>query len=367
MSSKKFWRTSRENSKLSRSLGQKKPNILAKICVLVFALMIFFPISNYLNTTQERQLQKEMDAVAERNATNPLALKSAYGDTEAIHPKVISFIEPWNGYRYWLSFSPYPKGDDSKENPHILASNDLEHWEEPQGFKNPLDRTPKDYKKGVVYNSDPELLYNEDTDELECWWRFVDDSNGKKVILYRRCSKDGINWNEKEEMLRADRAKSDWVSPALIYEDGIYKMWSIGSGYRVQYIESQDGREWSDIRFIDVEYTASNIKNWHISVIHTQRGYEIVLNSFDSSLPSNIYPRGVMNLYYTCSKDNISYQKAKILLTPTNEETNNWDYKGLYRSSLLCDTDGKYYLFYSAIAQDETRGVGRVGGEKFVP
>lgn len=332
---------------------------LFQICAAITVLLLFFLTSNYVNTANEREQQKQIVAVQGLNADEPLALKSVYGDIEATHPKAVSFAQPWNGYRYWISYSPYPKGDDSKENPHIMASNDLEHWEEPAGFLNPLDDTPPDYKKSVVYNSDPELFYNEDTGELECWWRFVDDSNGKKVVLYRRRSADGVNWTEKETMLTADRSKQDWLSPALIYEDGLYKMWSIGSGYRVQYMESRDGREWSDIRFIAVDYLSPNVKNWHIGVIHTAKGYEMVLVSFDDSLPADIYPRTRMSLYYTWSTDNISYKRAKLLLAPSQGE-NDWDNKGLYRSGLLADTDGQYYLIYSGIKRDGTRGVGLV-------
>ncbi len=340
----------------------------AKICVAGLMILLACFSLNYLNTSDQRRLEKQVSAVAGYNAVNPLALESAYGDIEATHPKVISFDTPWNGYKYWMSFSPYPKADDSKENPHILVSNDLEHWIEPEGFKNPLDETPVNYKKSVVYNSDPELVYNYETDELECWWRFVDDSddNERKVILYRRCSADGIQWTEKEAMLVDDRGKQDYMSPAILYEDGVYKMWSIAwTGFRIQYMESSDGKQWSDARFIEVEYPTSSIKSWHISVIHTQKGFEMTLVSFDASLPEDVYQRGVMNLYYTRSKDNVSYEKARVLLAPGNGET-SWDNRGLYRSALLYDTDGKYYLFYSGISKDETRGVGRIEADYFL-
>ncbi len=343
-----------------------KAKIVLWVCALILAVLVFFPLSNYLNTAREREQRQEIAAVTGRNAESPLALQSAYGDIEATHPKVISFMEPWNGYRYWISFSPYPKADDAKENPHLLASNDMEHWEKPPGFQNPLEDTPENYEKAVVYNSDPELFYNEETDELECWWRFVDDSEGKRVSLYRRRSGDGVHWTEKEKMLSGDRAKRDYLSPALLYEEGRYKMWSIGSQYRVQYMESTDGKKWSEPRFLEVEYASPSLKNWHISVIHTKKGYEMTLASFDSSLPSGIYPRGVMNLYYTKSGDNVTYEKARVLLAP-GRGREDWDNKGLYRSALLCDTDGEYYLFYSGIARDETRGVGKIGANGFCP
>lgn len=73
-----------------------------------------------------------------RLPSDPLKLASAYGDTQATHPSVLHFDEPWNGYTFWIAYSPYPEADDSKENPHILASNDGVNWVLPSGFTNPL-------------------------------------------------------------------------------------------------------------------------------------------------------------------------------------------------------------------------------------
>lgn len=356
------------DSRYTKDRKKARMRFALKVCVAGLMILSICCLGNYLNTSDQRRLEKQIAAVEGCNAVNPLVLESAYGDIEATHPKVISFDSPWNGYKYWMSFSPYPKADDSKENPHILASNDMENWREPEGFQNPLDDTPVNYIKSVVNNSDPELVYNYETDELECWWRFVDDSNGdeRKVILYRRCSKNGLQWTEKEAMLVDDRGKRDYMSPAIIYEDGIYKMWSIAwTGFRIQYMESGDGKSWSEARFIDVEYPTPSIRSWHISVIHTEKGFEMTLVSFDTSLPEGIYQRGVMNLYYTSSKDNVSYERARVLLAPCNGEA-NWDNRGLYRSALLCDTDGKYYLFYSGISKDETRGVGKIEDDQFL-
>lgn len=186
--------------------------ICGAICIVlaVFSVWIFKQnVGDKLDWSGQRIFDVNM------NAEEPLRLESAYHDIEAIHPKAVCFHYPWNGYRYWLSFSPYPKADDAKENPHILASNDLKNWIEPDGFKNPLDNTPPNYEHAVVYNSDPELFYNEDTGELECWWRFVDDSEGKSVVIYRRCSSDGIHWTEKEVMISGDRVEQDYVSLSI--------------------------------------------------------------------------------------------------------------------------------------------------------
>lgn len=295
------------------------------------------------------------------NAISALELESAYGDTQAIHPKVIAFDKQWNGYSYWIAFSPYPYGDDAKENPHILASNDLENWECPDGFVNPLDECPENYVENVCYNSDPCLLYNQDKDELECWWRYVDDINDQ-VILFRRCSKDGVNWNDKEEVLVSTRSKQDYVSPCILYEDGLYKMWSVGSGYKVQYIESENLTDWSDLKFIDMQYRTPTLKTWHLDVIHTPKGYEMIIVAFDSSIKKGSHLQ--MNLYYSYSKDNVAYEQARTILKPSSGEA--WDNRGIYKSCLLFDKN-EYYIFYTGIRKNDERGVGLISwNQKFL-
>ena len=329
-----------------------------KIVVIVMLLFIIggTGISSVLIDGTKTN-DNELNIYSLINSNVPLELESAYGDIEACHPKVLCFEQSWNGYKYWISFSPYPKADDSKENPHILASNDLQRWVEPEGFYNPLDEIGKAFKKGIVYNSDPELVYNSDTKELECWWRYVNDDKNQ-MILYRRCTKDGRKWAEKELMVETSRDKLDYVSPAIIYEDNVYKMWSVGGGYRVQYTESLDGHLWKPIQYLDIQYENRNLKTWHLSVIGTSsENYKMIISAFDNSIEKGA--RTEMSLYYTSSLDNRNWDMAREILSP-NSSSIAWDNKGLYRSCLLYNMDGTYSLFYSGINEDQTRGVGLI-------
>ena len=81
------------------------------------------------------------------NSKNKLEIETPYGDNEAYHPKVLNFKEPWNGYKYWMSYTPYPTGDDSKENPCIAVSNDLVNWKSPTEKNEPLDVPYKNVDK----------------------------------------------------------------------------------------------------------------------------------------------------------------------------------------------------------------------------
>ena len=211
-----------------------------------------------------------------------------------------------------------------------------------------------------MYNSDPELIYNSDTEKLECWWRYVNDDKNQ-MILYRRCTSDGETWTEKEIMVVTNRDELDYVSPTIIYENGIYKMWSVGGGYRIQYSESEDGHQWSPIQYINIQYEKKNLKTWHISIIEAPKGkYKMVISAFDSSIKN---ARSKMSLYYTCSLDGKNWSAVKEFLSPSHLE-NAWDNKGLYRSCFIYNANGTYSLFYSGINKDETRGVGLI--ENFI-
>ena len=150
-------------------MKNKKERIKKTLIFTLLFLLILIPLVLYLITSLDN-----------KSTRYRLNIISSYGDKEAYHPKVIAFKEKWNGYKYWMSFTPYPKGKSAKENPHIVASNDLINWEVPKGLKNPLDEVDNIPKKR--YNSDSHIVYNPDTKILSCYWRQVDHN---KVIIYK--------------------------------------------------------------------------------------------------------------------------------------------------------------------------------------
>lgn len=263
-----------------------------------------------------------------KNAKSSLNLVNAYGNTYNFHPAALAFENGFGGYKYWVAFTPYENSKDYFENPHIMASNDLVDWKEPNGFKNPLEPVPDRHKEYTTYNSDTELVYNEDTKMIECWWRFYDAAN-KDVVLFRKTSKDGVHWSEKEQLFISPDMKFDFLSPSVIYENGIYRMWSINphDNYALEYRESKNGEKWSTPRQIKFEYEYSDFYNWHMDIIHTPRGYEISM----SGSSKNVRGHNDMPVFYSYSSDNVNYTKARPMLNPS-VGTSNWDNRGLYRS-----------------------------------
>ena len=349
----------RKNEYISVIDKYKKITILLSIIIVLLIGFIFFINTHKItildnNIVIKRREEKNEGIENIHNAAYKLNITSAYNDNDAFHPKVLNFKSKWNGYKYWMAFSPYPRGNDGKENPHIKVSNDLINWIEPNGFKNPLEGRPNNYRMGVNYNSDPHLVYNYDTDTLECYYRYVNDSNDK-VIIYRLTTKDGVHWTNKEEILSAKRSKKDYLSPAIIYEDGTYKIWFVDRDRKVKYMESKDGYSYSNERIISLKYQLSTLQNWHLDVIHTDKGYEMIVVAYTSW-----EDRLSMNLYYFVSKDNINYSKGIIILRPS---VNSWDNKGIYRSSLMYE-NGTYYLYYSAMSSTMERGIGLSYGKE---
>lgn len=311
-------------------------------------------INELSNEINNLKIEYEKKDCKNRNAVEKLNIKSVYGDNEAYHPKVLYFENGWNGYKYWMAYSPYPQADDSKENPHIAVSNDLNNWKTPEGLKNPLDEISKIYKKKKIYNSDPHLVYNNDLKQLECWWRFVNDVTDQ-VIIYRRTSKNGVNWSNKEIILNTIRSKQDYVSPTIIYENGEYHLWYVSGGYKLNYTKSKDLKKWNETRQINLNYNNSQLMTWHFDIIHNKDYYEAVLTSFNKN-----EGRDKMNIYYTKSADNITWEPPKLILTPSFD-SKNWDNKGLYRASLL-HVNNEYHVFYSGFSWTKERGIGLISG-----
>lgn len=329
-----------------------KKNILI---ILGFILLLGFNIYLVLTVNKLNHNLNNIELYITNTKSNSpyrLNLTSKYGDNQAYHPKVVSFAKKWHGYKYYMVFSPYPYANNKYENPHIKVSNDLINWEEPIKNLNPLDEV-KDNDKGKKYNSDPHLVYNSDTDKLECFWRYVDEK-ANIVKIYRRTSSDGKNWSKKEIIFESKRDKCDWISPAIIYENNIYKIWYMYKN-KVNYIETVDFKNYSEPKIINIEYEDS-VKTWHLDVIHTDKGYEMLLVAF-----SDWNHRAFMNLYYTYSIDNEKYDIAKTILRPTTG-TNYWDNSGLYRSSFIYENN-KYYVFYSGQGTNNAKGIGLMSGK----
>lgn len=291
-----------------------------------------------------------------RNSVSKIALMSSDEYIEEIypfnacHPKVLDLgAEGWNGYRYWVSYTPYPSDFDYYENPHVVATNDFINYSNILHFEYPLEN----YEKSVRFNSDSCIVYNDDLDRMELIWRYT-DYESDYMALYMRSSEDGVNWSEAEIIYETYYSESyDMVSPAVIYEDGKYKVWYTSES-DIYYRELANG-EWSDPAETSVE-CEDGACIWDIDVIKTDKGYELLATGSD-----DYYDRENMNLYYARSQDGMSWGTAEAILFPS-QDSYNWDGGTLYKSSFVY-SDGLYYVLYSGKNDYNDIGVGFLFGK----
>lgn len=70
------------------------------------------------------------NSISKLNLINSDSTIESYYPNNAYHPKLIDMGKEWNGYRFWLSYTPYPSGNDYYENPQIVGTNDLINYSE---------------------------------------------------------------------------------------------------------------------------------------------------------------------------------------------------------------------------------------------
>lgn len=171
-----------------------------------------------------------------------------YIGTSAVHPSVLYFPKGWNGYRYWMAFTPYENTDNQVENPSVVCSNDGQDWIVPPGVKNPLALSPG----APGYNSDTVLFMDRDGETMNLVYReYVPANKGSEERFYMFQSIDGTNWGTRKLIHVTDAKVVRGMSPAIVWTGTQYMMWYV------------------DILMIPhkvVMKTSSDLVNWSLAV-----------------------------------------------------------------------------------------------------
>ena len=262
---------------------------------------------------------------------------------QATHPSVIQFEKSWNGYKYWMGFTPYPYGDDQKENPSVVASHDGINWVIPENISNPL--VPIEVEN--AYNSDTHLVYNNTTNELELWYRQVQNATYTET-LFRIKTTDAMNWTMPEAMISASSSNyMQLTSPSIVYENGKYKLW-FNRDWEIHYAESLDGKNWSEV--IKINTAGKNVHTWHPNVQKFDDTYYLLNNDNDT----NAGVRGAIR--YSTSTDGINFTEETFILT-YSDDGKSYDSAGVYRASMAMGEHG-VYLYYGQISDSHQWTIG---------
>jgi len=280
------------------------------------------------------------------NSDTALIIPTYEDSGELTHPSVIYFTDGWNGYKYWMAMTPYPNADITLENPSIVVSNDGITWIEPEGINNPIFPYSESDN-----NSDPEIFYDEDTDELWLYNRYT--------VLERKTSSDGINWSEPVTVLDAV-SNLEFLSPSIQKIDNTYYMWTVNihnpktPPYELERRSSEDGVSWSDVTTCNITNFLESIGYliWHVDVVYIDYEYRMVVTAHQySDLSTN------NDLFFATSTNGLSWTFSRFKLL--QKTGNSWDAQ-LYKSSAVYK-DGLIELYYSGITSDSLSWtVGRI-------
>ena len=305
----------------------------SNILTLLIAISILIP-----GCTSEEDQQVTIPETSPGTEIVLLEFENYLGNSQNIHPKVLYFENGWQGYEFWMAYTPYPNGFTYAENPCLAVSHDGINWGIPFGLTNPLALTPKN-----GYNSDTHLVYDEGEDRMEIWWRPYDLSMGDKIV--RSLSNDGVIWSEPETVMDYNDKDCNRLSPAIWIEDGKYLMiYSDGRNLWLTSADNSDSEfQWSDPEILPIEW--GELGAWHQDIIQNNDGsYELIVCAYEKGVSTN----NLANLYYLWIDSDLEYFSTPKLLIERGKREKDFDHRSIYRSSIV-KVNGKTYIYYSAI------------------
>jgi uncharacterized protein YjdB len=295
------------------------------------------------------------------NASSYLNVPTYDGEDMSVHPSVVYFENGWNGYKYWLVSTPYPYSNDDYENPEITASNDGLNFEVPQGLKNPLAPMP-----AVGHNCDPELFYNNKTDELWIYYLEANDINTTYVKFMK--SSNGVNWTSAKTIITDSRSAYETISPTVDYmaSTGLYYMWTVNLGNEAlgvkdNYVElrtSTNGTTWSAPTTVS-NFTQDSAEVWHLYIryIPAYKEYWCIFAGYPDG--GDV---GDTMLYFAKSLDGVNW--TTYYNSPVLEKgaTGAWDAGNVYRSCFVynASTD-TLKVWYSSVGAVAKAGMWQIG------
>ena len=209
-------------------------------------------------------------------------IPNAEGVNAPIHPKVLDTGSPgWNGYRYWMAYTPYPKTDgDIKENPCVVASADGDTWVEPA--PNPIEPAPPGVEKLVKYNSDTHLVLYQGV--LHLIWRLFDNSTNKWIerLLYRTTS-DGVNWSAAMPMnIETQIGVSKLLSPSVEFFNGQWWCWTFNRSATPVFCLLRTAPSiagpWSTPQACSLQLPDNSREPWHLDVTRIPNGWAMLIS-----------------------------------------------------------------------------------------
>lgn len=142
---------------------------------------------------------------------------------QATHPSLVYFPQGWNGYRYWMAYTPFPNANDDHEDPNLAVSNDGTNWVFAPGVTQPLD----DADGNPEYNSDVSLVPGPDNTLYLFWRRYDSGASINQEQIFMRKSVDGVSWSARALVWESPESAARYLSPTFLWDNNRWTMWGI--------------------------------------------------------------------------------------------------------------------------------------------
>lgn len=286
----------------------------------------------------------------------PLEIKTPDGSNEPFHPSVMFFREGWNGYRYWMAFTPYPVFKppyrDRWECPCVVTSNDGVRWNYPGKFEF-LDDLTQEQIESFGYFSDTHLTYDNRQDKLYCYYRLNEGRNPGTVTIFRRETVDGKQWSERTPLVYPqDVERLEPLSQCVLRQNNDFYMWYVahrGDPNGIYMVKSTDGLYWNDNRKCTL--LGAKVRPWHIDVQYIEGNYYLVVYELSQRI----------SLWKSADGEKFSF--VRVLLTIPGFGNCGLFYNNILYRACLVKTDKDYKLYFACGSKNKN-GLGLLKGDR---
>ena len=214
-----------------------------------------------------------------------------------------------------------------------------------------LSQTPGSWDQNHYYLDDPTLLKINGV--FHTWYSSGYNLSISKVDTFwiaHASSPDGIHWTKTGPVLSPGISGS-WrdkgaISPCVLFDGGIYRMWFVGSMNPLQYqngigyATSQDGVNWIVDPQPVVPLSSTIGATWHPSVVKKDNVYYLFVGI---SASSSIYSSDVVLL---TSPDGRTWQNRGAVLSVRRDLP--WQQSGILPSEVIYD-ENRFKMFFTAM------------------
>lgn len=239
-----------------------------------------------------------------------------------VHTSVVYVPGGWNGYEYWMVYTPYPFSKSDYENPSVCASRDGETWVTPTGVTNPIVAKP-----ASGYNADPVLTYANGI--MYVTWKISYSVDQLWVVS----SSDGFKTiTAAVKILETAIASERNVSPAILYDEinNQFVMWTVDIVPATNVIKKRTCSTMTGTWSAPVSCTTNNIpaglQLWHLDIKKYGPNYYAAVWCSPTDTGANC------RIYFAKSTDGTTWNLTRNkIINGFEVETS----KGFYKGSII--------------------------------